>query len=358
FAVTTNGAVARLIPEWSETTPPVSTAVVSPAVPSSGWHAGPVDVTFTSADNAHGSGLKRLILEIDGITEELPDPLPGSVVRTFTTPGDHVIRFYGEDHAGNIEPIQTLHVRIDLAAPVVQAGMVNRVLTLSATDDASGIEWIKYRIDNGPELTYTSPVTLPVTAKVVRYQARDNAGRLSTLQSRVIGQFLKRVVFTPTTASAGSNVTVKVELLASAPPGGVVLDLVSSKPNVLAVPVTVAFPAGATSVSLTRTLGAVESDTSVQVTASFAGTQVTGGLVVRQSAPKSVSVQPSTVTGGESANGTVVLAGKAPAGGQVVELESLNPAVVQVPATVTVAAGAISASFAVASAVVESDSAV
>lgn len=61
----------------------------------------------------------------------------------------------------------------------------------------------------------------------------------------------------------------------------------------------------------------------------------------------SVAVNPTTVTGGQSATGTVALTGVAPAGGAAVSLSNANPAAM-VPAAVTVPAGATSANFNVA----------
>ena len=60
----------------------------------------------------------------------------------------------------------------------------------------------------------------------------------------------------------------------------------------------------------------------------------------------SVSVSPATVTGGQSATGTVSLSGPAPAGGATVNLVSANTAAT-VPATTIVAGGATAANFTV-----------
>ena len=60
----------------------------------------------------------------------------------------------------------------------------------------------------------------------------------------------------------------------------------------------------------------------------------------------SISVSPSSVTGGTGSTGTVTLTSGAPAGGAVVSLTSSNTAIVGVPASVTVAAGATTATFA------------
>ncbi len=70
------------------------------------------------------------------------------------------------------------------------------------------------------------------------------------------------------------------------------------------------------------------------------------------SAPASVSLSsltlnPSSVTGGNSSTGTVTLSGAAPAGGATVTLSSSNTAAAAVPSSVTVAAGATSASLTV-----------
>ena len=60
-----------------------------------------------------------------------------------------------------------------------------------------------------------------------------------------------------------------------------------------------------------------------------------------------VSVSPASVVGPASATGMVTLTSGAPSGGAVVTLSSSNPAVASVPASVTLAAGATTASFGV-----------
>ena len=60
-----------------------------------------------------------------------------------------------------------------------------------------------------------------------------------------------------------------------------------------------------------------------------------------------VSVNPSTVTGGTGSTGTVTLTSGAPSGGASILLSSSNAAVARVPVSVTVAAGATNATFAV-----------
>src|SRR5947207_77735 len=65
-----------------------------------------------------------------------------------------------------------------------------------------------------------------------------------------------------------------------------------------------------------------------------------------------LSLNPTTVTGGDSSTGTVTLSGPAPSGGEQVALSSSNPSVATVPYSRTVAAGATSATFTVSTSTV------
>src|SRR5262249_22006014 len=60
-----------------------------------------------------------------------------------------------------------------------------------------------------------------------------------------------------------------------------------------------------------------------------------------------LSLNPASVVGGNSSQGTVSLSSAAPSGGAVVTLSSSAPSVASTPASVTVAAGATSATFAI-----------
>ncbi len=74
----------------------------------------------------------------------------------------------------------------------------------------------------------------------------------------------------------------------------------------------------------------------------------------RSVALSSLSLKPSSVIGGPlgSSTGTVTLSGPAPSGGAIVSLSSSNPSVASVPASVTVPAGATSATFTVNTSIV------
>ena len=71
-----------------------------------------------------------------------------------------------------------------------------------------------------------------------------------------------------------------------------------------------------------------------------------------------LSLNPSSVTGGSPSTGTVTLSGPAPSGGAVVSLSSSNTGVASVPSSVTVPAGATSASFTVTTTAVSTSTSV
>jgi hypothetical protein len=71
-----------------------------------------------------------------------------------------------------------------------------------------------------------------------------------------------------------------------------------------------------------------------------------------------LSVSPTSVTGGASAQGTVTLTAAAPSGGAVVSLSSSNPGAAGVPASVAIPAGATSTTFAVTTSSVTADTSV
>ena len=90
---------------------------------------------------------------------------------------------------------------------------------------------------------------------------------------------------------------------------------------------------------------------SATITATFNGSSKSATLTVTGSAVlRSISLSPVSVIGGNPVTGTVDVDGAAPAAGAVVTLSGSDP--VTVPATVTVAAGATTATFTAATRVV------
>ena len=123
----------------------------------------------------------------------------------------------------------------------------------------------------------------------------------------------------------------------------------SSNPQVASVPAFATVPASTETGIFFITTSAVTTRTVVTITVTGAGVTRSADLVVHPSLPTltGFTVSPTSVQGGTSATGTVALDSPAPAGGLAVSLSSNLPGSASVPASVTVPAGAISASFTV-----------
>lgn len=69
--------------------------------------------------------------------------------------------------------------KVDLAPPTAKASRDGRTVTLTASDDASGVGAIGYRLDDGDWITYTEPVVVDGGAHTITYRAADVAGNVS-----------------------------------------------------------------------------------------------------------------------------------------------------------------------------------
>ncbi len=151
----------------------------------------------------------------------------------------------------------------------------------------------------------------------------------------------------PSSVAGGVSSQGTVTLSSAAPAGGAVVTLGSSNAAVAAVPASVTVAAGQTTATFSVTTTAVTTATPATITASYSGSSGNATLTVNPAAISSLSLNPTTVTGGTGSTGTVTLTGVAPNGGFVVTLGSNNTAVAAVPASVTVAAGQTTATFSV-----------
>ena len=165
---------------------------------------------------------------------------------------------------------------------------------------------------------------------------------------------LSSLSLNPAAVTGGTqSSTGTVILSGAAPTGGAIVSLSSSNASAAHTPASVTVAAGATSATFTITTSAVTASTAVTVAASYGGTTRTATLTLNPAAPppvtlSSLSLNPTAVTGGtQSSTGTVTLSGAAPSGGAVVSLSSSNTSAAHTPSSVTIAAGATSATFTV-----------
>ena len=138
----------------------------------------------------------------------------------------------------------------------------------------------------------------------------------------------------------GGGSTITVYLTGQAPVGGITVQLASSNAAVIPVPASVVVPAGATFVYVPVTVTGLSTPTNVVIQGSVRSTV---SVTIQVAAAAAVDVAslwaPGTVMPG-GADFVVYLTGPAPAGGITVQLASSNAAVIPVPASVVVPAGA------------------
>ena len=167
---------------------------------------------------------------------------------------------------------------------------------------------------------------------------------LYSVQTAKAAVTLSSLTLDPTTLVGGGTSVGTITLSGPAPNGGAVVSLTSDNPAVARVPATITIGAGKSTATFKATTYAVSNATNVTITASYAGSKVSAMLTVNPPALVSFTLSPTTVKGGNSSTGTVVLNGPAPAGGVVVRVSSMSP-LVTVPFSVTVAPGTTSATF-------------
>jgi len=161
-----------------------------------GWYTGPVSVTATASDNRTGDVLVES--SIDGGAWS---PYAGPI--TVGAQGTTTVSVRSTDAAGNIGGLEQVVVRIDGDAPVITAttsttGTEQRAVALAASDAASGVDVLRYRLDGG---AWTEgPATVAVSGAGthrIDTVAVDEAGNRSTERTTVeIADELAPVVVT------------------------------------------------------------------------------------------------------------------------------------------------------------------
>jgi hypothetical protein len=325
----------------AETTAPTTAATQTPAKNDQGWNKSNVAVTLRATDNDGGAGVVELHYTINGGTDTV---VKGDAVQlSFTTEGEHTISYFAVDYQGNSEAPKTYTVKIDKVKPTTTKSVAADMVTLSATDDRSGILKTYYAFDGATAQQYTAP--FPVTGHNLRYWSVDNADNVETTLSEDIGPTLSTLTLSPIGVTGGNPSTGTVTLTSPAPVSGVTVTLTSSDSSVT-LPASVAIAQGETTATFAVITTPVPADVNVTISATGFGTSLTATLAVVRPVPALLSFSPAAIPGGGSGVGTVFLSGISPAGDTTVTLQSTD-ASVTVPATVTVPAGQTQVSFAV-----------
>jgi hypothetical protein len=159
---------------------------------------------------------------------------------------------------------------------------------------------------------------------------------------------LSSLTLNPSSVVGGNTSQGTVTLSAAAPSSGAAVTLSSSNTSAATVPASVSIASGASSATFTVTTSSVSTSTSSTISASYAGVTDSALLsVATVSVLSSLTLNPSSLVGGNTSQGTVTLNAAAPSSGAVVTLSSSNTAAASVPGSVNIASGASSATFTV-----------
>ncbi|MEW5883572.1 MAG: hypothetical protein AB1725_05030 [Armatimonadota bacterium] len=238
------------------------------------------------------------------------------------------------------------------------AGGGGVVVTLASSNPAALPLPPSVTIPSGSSTTSFTVTSNPVSTRTVVTLSATTSGFTREFTAVVHPLTFRSLSMNPSNVVGGTSSVGTVTFDPPVPDGGVTINLASSHPSVASVPATLNVAGGATSATFPVTTFPTGVTAEVRITASFGPSSVHGTITVQTPSLFSFVVSPRTIQGGNTTTGTVFLNGPAPAGGAVVTLQSLKPAVVQVPASVTVAAGATSASFTITSSPVQSQQSV
>lgn len=175
--------------DGGDTTPPTVTAAVTGPQNPDGHYLGQATVTVTASDAQ--SGVASVEYELDD-TGFKPYTAPVVV----SALGDHAVQYRATDNEGNVSPTGSVSFRVveappDSTPPTVTAAVTGEQdadgnyldtarVTLTATDNDSGVKTVEYQLDSGAWTAYTAPVDVNTPGMhMLHYRATDNAGNVS-----------------------------------------------------------------------------------------------------------------------------------------------------------------------------------
>ena len=169
---------------------PTSSVVVS-GPQANGWYRpGAAQISLSATDSL--SGVKNTFYSING-GATFPYVTPFSLFPD----GTFTVNFWSTDRAGNTEAPQSRIVKVDAIAPTTQAAVPGITpggwyyapaqVTLTASDSGSGVGRTNFRIDGGPEQTYTGPFNVSGDSyHQVAYWSTDAVGNVEVQRSFTI----------------------------------------------------------------------------------------------------------------------------------------------------------------------------
>jgi WD40 repeat protein len=251
---------------------------------------------------------------------------------------------------------------------IAGGGQTTGTITLSgpAGGSAGGPGITVALSSNNPAVTVPPSVTLPGTVTTISFTvstvfvtAKTTATIVATTGSvsqsatlTLVPPQVAQVTVNPNSVVGGAKSTGTVTLNGNSGPKGLMVSL-SSSGSVVSMPSKVTIPAGSNQASFAIQTSRVTYQTAVQIKAVSGSVSETTPLTLEPVQVSALNLNPTTVAGGETSQGTVTL--NAPAGptGALVRLACSTHGVT-IPAAVTVAPGKSSTGFSVRTAAVPS----
>ncbi|NEB06408.1 Ig-like domain repeat protein, partial [Streptomyces sp. SID13726] len=173
-----------------DTTAPTVEPMVMGQQDENGAYIGTAAFMLHASDE--GSGVASVEYQVDGGAW-----LPYTTTVPFTDLGEHTVSFRATDVAGNVSEVGSVTFTVvedgeqDTTAPTVTAEVTGEqddngafvgsaTATLTATDDASGVESVEYDLDGAGWAPYTEPLVVDEPGEhTLVYRATDAAGNVS-----------------------------------------------------------------------------------------------------------------------------------------------------------------------------------
>lgn len=229
---------------------------------------------------------------------------------------------------------------VTLAAAAPTGGIV---VALSSNNSAIAGLPASVTIPSGSTTAVFTITTSAVSTSTAINITASYSGTVQSAVLTVMPPVLSSLILNPTSITGGGGSQGILTLSGAAPSGGLVVSI-SGNSSAASEPASVTVAAGSTTVTFDISTIAVSSSTSVTISATSNGTSKTAVLTVNPAALTSVSLNPTSVVGGNSSQGTVTLTGPAPSNGIVVTLTD-NSSAASEPTSVTVTSGNTSATF-------------
>ena len=164
-----------------DTTKPITTHLLNGTLGDNNWYKSVVTVTLSATDNL--SGVETTWYKLDAGYWQLY-----SASFTVSSEGQHTVSYYSFDQAGNQEAAKSVSFKIDTAAPTTTHTLqgllgsqgwyvTNVTVTLSAHDVTSGVNFTKYKLNDGSWMTYTGSFVVTTDGNyTLQYYSVDFAG--------------------------------------------------------------------------------------------------------------------------------------------------------------------------------------